>query len=179
MRSTLSCLRIGTFCISHTRPPHRLTRTTLLVRSVGVIRKLRLTHSLKRCGTGFVLDLTTQRSHKTSKFYGPSVTTMSPLLTEPLNCFLNDLQFDGEEAAPYLFHPQGDMRRCVGSSQWSATVKACFRKHAGIACPPKLLRSSFITWLKDTVHDNPNASEILKSAATAMRHLETTQGSDK
>ena len=32
---------------------------------VGVIRKLRLTHSLKRCGDGFVLDLTTQRSHKT------------------------------------------------------------------------------------------------------------------
>ena len=35
---------------------------------VGVIRKLRLGHSLKRCGGGFVLDLTTQRSHKTSKF---------------------------------------------------------------------------------------------------------------
>jgi hypothetical protein len=35
---------------------------------VGVIRKLRLNASLKRCGDGLVLDLTVQRSHKTSKF---------------------------------------------------------------------------------------------------------------
>ena len=165
-----------------------------------MIRKLRLGHSLKRCGEGFVLDLTSQRSHKTSKvnpfplvstlriansplvsqFYGPSCTTMSPLLTEALNLYLTNLQFDAiEDDSPYLFHPQGDTRRCVGSSQWSAMVKASFLKHSGIACPPKLLRSSFITWLKDTVDESPNASEVLKSAAKAMRHKEETQGSDK
>lgn len=34
---------------------------------VGIIRKLRLNVSLKQSGGGFVLDCTTQRSHKTSK----------------------------------------------------------------------------------------------------------------
>ena len=34
---------------------------------VGVIRKLRWNASLKRAGNGFVLDCSTQRSHKTSK----------------------------------------------------------------------------------------------------------------
>ena len=119
---------------------------------VGVIRKLRLGHSLKRCGEGFVLDLTSQRSHKTSRFYGPSCTTMSPLLTEPLNLYLTFLEYDAiEDDSPYLFHPKGDTRRVVGSTQCTGMVKAAFLKHSVIACPPKLLRSSFVTWLKDTV----------------------------
>ena len=124
---------------------------------VGVIRKLRLGHSLKRCGDGFVLDLTSQRSHKTSKFYGPSCTTMTPLLNEPLSIYLSALQFDAvEDDTPYLFHPQGDTRRCIGSSQWSAMVKSAFSKHAGIACPPKLYaRTTFSLSLPPHSH-NPS-----------------------
>ena len=102
------------------------------------------------------------------------------MLTEPLNAWLSHLQFDfTADDCPYLFHVERDAARCVGSSQWSQMVKSCFQRHAGVATPPKLLRSSFVTWLKDTVDDSPNASEILKSAAKAMWHLETTQGSDK
>ena len=147
---------------------------------VGVIRKLRLNASLKRQGDGFVLDLTQQRSHKTSRFYGPSVTTLSPLLTEPLRQWLTMVEYDAvDDPQPYLFHVERDTRRCVASSQWSAMVKAAFKKHAGVACPPKLLRSSFVTWLKDSVQGRADAPEILKAAAKAMRHKEETQGSDK
>jgi hypothetical protein len=148
---------------------------------VGCIRKLRLGMSLKRCGEGFVLDLTQQRMHKTSRFQGPTIQTLSAMLTEPLNDYLSaTLQYESvENDTPYLFHPQGDTRRCVVSSQWSQMVKATFSKHAGVACPPKLLRASFITWLKDTTADSADAGEVLKSAANAMRHQEATQGSDR
>ena len=53
-------------------------------------RKLRLGMTIKRCGDGFTLDMTTAR-HKTSRFYGPSITTMSTLLTEPLTLWLIEL----------------------------------------------------------------------------------------
>ena len=109
-----------------------------------------------------------------------SCGAVSPLLTEPLNLYLTALEYDAvEDDTPYLFHPQGDTRRVVGSSQWSAVVKAAFQKHAGVACAPKLLRSSFITWLKDSVDGSSDANETLKAAAKAMRHKLDTQSSDK
>ena len=131
---------------------------------------MRLNVSLKRAGDGFVLDCTSQRSHKTSRLsaqtarsalpppalrisltgpcpcgsYGPSVTTLSPLLNEVIGLYLAQLTFDAvEDDTPYLFHPQRDTRRCVVSSQWSAMVSSTFKKHAGKAVSPKSLRSSF------------------------------------
>ena len=76
---------------------------------------------------------------------------MSALLTEPLDLYLIDLGYDsaGNET-PYLFHPTNDTTRCLPSSQWTAVVKAAFKKHAGKATPPKTLRASFITWLRDS-----------------------------
>ena len=60
---------------------------------VGVVRKLRLDHSLKRCGGGFVLDLTTQRSHKTSKFCEGSAPFESRAgLGLPPTCALSHLR---------------------------------------------------------------------------------------
>ena len=60
---------------------------------VGVVRKLRLGHSLKRCGGGFVLDLTTQRSHKTSKFCEGSAPFESRAgLGLPPTCALSHLR---------------------------------------------------------------------------------------
>ena len=92
---------------------------------VGVIRKLRFNASLKGTDGGYVLDLTAQRSHKTSRFHGPSCTTLSPMLTEVLGLFLADLAYDAveEDGMPYLFHPKGSTTRCVGSSQWTEMVK--------------------------------------------------------
>ena len=101
---------------------------------------------------------------------------MSALLTEPLDLYLIDLGYDsaGNET-PYLFHPTNDTTRCLPSSQWTAVVKAVLKKHAGKATPPKTLRASFITWLRDST----DAPEVLKAAAKAMRHKEATQQSDR
>ena len=75
---------------------------------------------------------------------GPTIQTMSALLTEPLTLFVGELEFDaaGNET-PYLFHPTDDTTRCLPSSQWSSVVKACFKKHSPehVAPPPKLLRA--------------------------------------
>ena len=86
---------------------------------------------------------------------------------EVLGLYLRDLQYDAvEDEAPYLFHPQRDTRRCVVSSQWTGIVKATFLKHAGKGVSPKSLRSSFVTFIRDS----EAAPEVLKSAANAMRH---------
>jgi hypothetical protein len=166
-RSSKRGLRDWLLIALHTiQPPDR----------VGVIRRLRLGTSLKRCGDGFVLDCTAQRSHKTSKFYGPSVSTVSPMLTEVLNLYLADMEFDVvDDENPYLFHPLKDTTRCVVSSQWTAMVKAAFLKHSGKAVAPKSLRSSFVTYIRD----NEAAPEVLKSAANAMHHQLATADSDK
>ena len=136
---------------------------------VGVCRKLRLNQTLKRTGDGFTLDLTTAR-YKTrcdapqnahvhywlprrpsfacprahSRFYGPSITTVSTLLNEPLQLWLTQLEFSTCETEPYLFHPSDDASRCYTSSQWCSTVKQAFQRHTGKAPPPKLLRASFV-----------------------------------
>ena len=130
-----------------------------------------------------------------------AVTSMSALLTEPLDAYLSAFQWEthGNEQ-PYLFHPSDDTTRCLPSSQWTSVVKACFKKHSPghVAPPPKLLRArlvrkwsfsharhfaltfsacvlgSFITWLRNST----DAPEVLKAAAKAMRHKEATQQSD-
>ena len=159
-------------CRSLLTPPlsPRLTDTVQPPDRVGVVRKLRLGVTLKKEGGSYTLDMT-QARYKTSRFYGPSITSMSALLTEPLDAYLAAFQWEthGNET-PYLFHPTSDTTRCLPSSQWSAVVKACFKKHSPghVAPPPKLLRASFITWLRDST----DAPDVLKAAAKAMRHKE-------
>ena len=104
--------------------------------------------------------MTTAR-YKTSRFYGPTITTMSSLLTEPLNLHIAQLTYDAiDSETPYLFYPtsSNDTTRCLPSSQWSSTVKAAFLKHASKATPPKTLRASFVTWIRD----EEAAPEVLK-----------------
>ena len=60
---------------------------------VGVVRKLRLGVTLKKEGSSYTLDMTTAR-YKTSRFYGPSITSMSALLKEPLDAYLSSLVFE-------------------------------------------------------------------------------------
>ena len=79
-----------------------------------------------------------------------------------------------EDESPYLFHPQRDTRRCVVSSQWSQMVKSIFLKHSGKAVSPKSLRSSFVTFLRDS----EASPEVLKAAANSMRHQLATADSD-
>jgi hypothetical protein len=109
---------------------------------------------------------------------GPTITSMSSLITEPLDAYLSAFQWEAHgNETPYLFHPTDDTTRCLPSSQWSGVVKTCFKKHSPnhVAPPPKLLRASFITWLRDST----DAPDVLKAAAKAMRHKEATQQSDR
>ena len=101
------------------------------------------------------------------------------MLNEPLGLYCTQLEFNsaGSES-PYCFYPvqSGDTTRCLPSSQWTQFIKACFRKHTegGKAPPPKLLRASFISWLRDS----SDAPTVLASAAKCMRHQTATQESD-
>ena len=63
----------------------------------------------------------------------------------------------------------------MSSSQWSSYAKSVFLKWSGIAAPPKMMRASYITWLRGST----DCPEILKAAARAQRHQLDTQASDK
>ena len=118
---------------------------------VGLIRKLRFGHTLKRREGGWRLDLTKARDgHKTSRFYGPFAAALPDELTGVLNAYaaVLELEVDGTEA--YLFHPtrSGAIDRPVESSAWTAYVRALFTRLVGSAVAPKTLRSIFITWIR-------------------------------
>ena len=161
-------LQLRLCCLSTEPSPHYLGFESLcgrLADRVGVVRKLRLGVTLKKEASGsYTLDMTSAR-YKTSRFYGPSITSMSALLQEPLDLYLGALTFEtaGNEQ-PYIFYPTSDTTRCLPSSQWSAVVKACFKKHSPgkVAPPPKLLRASFITWLR--------VRPLLMSTASSKPH---------
>ena len=144
---------------------------------VGLIRKLRLGHTLKKAaGGGWRLDLTKQRDgHKTSKFYGPFAAKLPSELDAVLDAYASALEMSslgGTEA--YLFHPAtGRPDRAVESSAWTQYVRRLFQKLTGTAIAPKTLRSIFITWLRETT----DCPEVLKSAAHAMKHQTATQAS--
>ena len=146
---------------------------------VGLIRKLRLGHTLKRTEEGgWRLDLTRQRDgHKTSRFYGPFAAKLPDELTPVLNDYAAVLELaevDGETS--YLFHPPTcSSDRPMESSAWTAWVKRLFTKLHGAPIAPKTLRSVFITWLRD----NTDCPEVLKSAAHAMKHRVETQASGR
>jgi hypothetical protein len=111
---------------------------------VGIVRLLRLGGSLKKEKDGFVLDLTATKLHKTSRFHGPSITTISPLLNEQLSAMCTQLTFDNVEEGkqPYLWHVASDATRPVASSAFTKMVKDAFLKYGGKATPPKVLRAS-------------------------------------
>ena len=55
----------------------------------------------------------------------------------------------------------------TSSSAWSAYCKGIFKKYSGVACPPKMLRASFVTWIR-----NSEASpEVLQQAARDTEQL--------
>ena len=140
---------------------------------VGIVRKLRWNATLKRDAPGaYRLDMTEAR-FKNSRFYGPSVTSISSLIAPALDQYVELIAFDFEDK-PYVFCTK-DATRCQTSSQWSAYCKNIFKKWSGVACPPKMLRASFVTWIRST----DASPEILKQAARAMRHQKATADSDK
>ena len=104
---------------------------------VGIVRKLRWGVSLKKDAPGaYRLDMTTQR-FKNSRFYGPSVTSISSMIAPMLDKYIELIAFEFEQQ-PYVFSMK-DPLRCQTSSQWSAYCKSIFKRWSGVACPPKML----------------------------------------
>ena len=102
------------------------------------------------------------------------MTTVSKLVAPWLQLWIDSLQFEFHpREEPYLFFCNGDTTRCQTSSQWTTTVKQAFQRWSPnkTACPPKMLRSSFITHLRGS----DAAPEVLQSAATTMKHLIDTR----
>ncbi len=127
----------------------------------------------------WLLDLTERRrQHTTAKFYGPSVMTINPLIGVWINKYPALLRFDRVDEADSkydLFPVSGDFGRCVAGSQWTQMMKAVFQCYAGVKVTPKTLRALFISWLKVQT----DAPDVLKAAATAMRHKEDTHASSR
>ncbi len=64
---------------------------------VGVLRKMRFSATLKRgeAPSVWLLDLTERcGQYKTAKFYGPSVTTINPLIGVSIEKYVALLRFD-------------------------------------------------------------------------------------
>ena len=113
--------------------------------------------------------------HKTSRFYGPTIHTHPSGIGQWVSVFEASLVFEMTGANPFLFPLTTDWERGHSSSGWTSLVKSVFKRHAGVACPPKLLRASFCTHLRSA--DGVD-SELLESCAKAMKHQVATGGSD-
>jgi hypothetical protein len=171
-------------CLLTIMPPDRCS----VIRCLSVPTGLEDTDcTLKKQDNGdYYIDLTSFK-HKTSKWYGISMTPVSPLITPILTRFLTmtqsfefvDFGEDEEQTRTrrrYLFTMPTDPNRCFESSNWCSRVKDAFRRHSpGNKAPcPTLLRSSFITALRDSRPD----LAVLESAAIAQKHSMRTQRSD-
>ena len=68
---------------------------------------------------------------RSSKFYGPTVTSISQLIVPYLKQYLAMLEFDTVAGDPYLFSPisSGDVMRAMTSSQWSQYAKGIVKKY--------------------------------------------------
>ena len=116
---------------------------------------------------------------RTSKFYGPSVTTISPIVQPWIKLFVDQLKMEfnsdmGEDF--YLFHTGTDLGRNMSSSLWTQTVK---QVHAALlvcllfSFPPlsTLRRSSFLAGLQEVVSQQHRDTS---KAAAKVREPEST-----
>lgn len=117
------------------------------------------------------------RAAETSKHYGPYCTALPDALTPLLDRYADALALEGEGGdEAYLFGPNHALDRPYESAAWSMAVKRAFAKHspAGREVAPKVLRSSFITW----VRSETDCPAVLKAAAHAQKHSEQRQQSE-
>ena len=103
---------------------------------------------------------------ETSKHYGPYCTALPDALTPLLDRYADMLALEGEGGdEAYLFGPNHALDRPYESAGWSMFVKRAFAKHSpsGQEVAPKVLRSSFITWIRGET----TCPAVLKAAAHA------------
>jgi hypothetical protein len=116
------------------------------------------------------------------------MTPVSPRISPVLEQWLKMTQsafeftdFDETDIATrtrrrYLFAQKRDPNRCMDPTGFTTFVKQAFGKHTpnGETPCPTLLRSAFITLLRESTQD----TELLQSAATAQKHSIAMQSSD-
>jgi hypothetical protein len=91
---------------------------------VGIIRKLRLNVSLKRAGDGFVLDCTSQRSHKTSRL---SAQTARSALPPPRSAHFAHWSVSVRQLRPLRHHALASAQR----GDWSLPRSTHIRRGGG------------------------------------------------
>ena len=107
-------------------------------------------------------------SHKTTRFYGPTIHHLNAALSKVVDLYKSalELEFLGTDF-PYLF-AQGSYSRGVSSQQWTDQHKKAFHKFTGLSPCPKTMRQSFICHLRS---DKDVDAELMESAAKAMSEL--------
>ena len=108
--------------------------------------------------------------HKTSAAFGPSTTTVPAAIATRLRAHLT---LAAVPEGGYVFGGADNPFEPLPPNQWTALVKAAFKRYSGVALSPKDLRSSFVTFLKSGDHSNAT----LRAAAIALRHSSKTQSS--
>ena len=95
------------------------------------------------------------------------MSTLPEAIGEWITEYEQSIAFEMKPDNPYLFSMASDWERSHSSSGWTAIVKAVMLRHAGVAAPPKLLRTVFCTHLRSAEGVD---EELLKSCAHAMKH---------
>jgi len=141
---------------------------------VGVIRQLQYDKTLvEDDDTGeYLIDLRDSRGlHKTSKFFGPTVTRIPMRVSRLIDTFQMARKYlrktaDTMPMTDFLFFC-GNTDKLMGASQFSQLTGKSFEGLTGRRCTMKLLRAAFVTWLRSR-RDVP--AEVLESTAHAMKH---------
>ena len=104
---------------------------------VGVIRRLRLKHTLQRRerreGGGWRLNLNLRKDgHKTSKHYGPFCAKLPSALDDILDRYAAFLEMEPDGDSAYLFGPRGKIDRPLEMSGYSQACKRAFQAHSRV-----------------------------------------------
>ena len=147
---------------------------------VGVIRQLKYDSTLVEDDMQYMIDLRDSRNHhKTSKFFGPTVTKLpmgvSLLIVEYRKQRESLRKTPGTEPMTDFLFFCGNTDKLMSASQFSQLTGKSFEGLTGKKTTMKLLRASFVTWLRSR-RDVPK--EVLEATAHAMKHrLETDESS--
>ena len=164
-------------CASNTPSGGLPTRTTIRKdpgRGTSTSRPVRLaTRHRVFTGTGMhvatVSQLTYPPSHTHPTPPSPAMTRLPDTFGHYIDVYkqareaTTEFEFEQSEGG-YLFASRDG--RPFSVSSWTSVVKETFRRHSGLAPPPKLLRAIFIVWLRDEAHHKrprPTCSRVVPS----------------
>lgn len=136
----------------------------------SLIRGLRLGDTLVRQGGQFKID---QRKHHSGPKGKHDIITLPVMLAKPLALYLDDYREELLVTAGaatdlrYVFF-EGPRNERMSSAAWERSVKSAFRSVCPKAPSPRLLRVSFMTWLRSETRLPP---ALQKSPVMSQRAL--------